>query len=101
MMIPVDLPSTSSILQIGSADLEPFGAAIMSARRSSLGRSEVPILSGCEVEASGAICAGRDTSGEPWIVAISAVSLIGGAGLGPTWAGPRPTSTCPETGSDL
>lgn len=42
MMIPVDLPSTSSILQIGSADLEPFGAAIMSARRSSFGRSKVP-----------------------------------------------------------
>jgi hypothetical protein len=34
------------LLQIGSADLEPFGAAIMSARRSSFGRSEVPIADG-------------------------------------------------------
>jgi hypothetical protein len=42
MMARVGPPSTSSILQIGSADLEPFGAAIMSARRSSFGRSEVP-----------------------------------------------------------
>jgi hypothetical protein len=38
----VDLPTTSRILQIGSADLEPLGAAIVSARRSSFGRSEVP-----------------------------------------------------------
>ena len=46
MMARVGPPSTFSILQIGSADPEPFTVAIMSARRWSLGRSEVPYLNG-------------------------------------------------------